>query len=127
MLHAYLTSIKDYAMNVWRSKGVPANKLVMGIPFYGRSFVLNDAANYLPGNTATSKKEGFSGPYTQENGFLAYFEICTMAKEGSWITSQDDDGNVYMRNGNKWVGFDTPGAVERKVRYCINTGTHNKY
>ena len=102
-------------MNVWHSKGVPANKLVMGIPFYGRSFVLKNANNYLPGKTAASQKEGFSGPYTKENGFLAYFEICTMAKEEDWIKQQDDDGNVYIRRGTKWVGFDTPEAVERKV------------
>ena len=105
-------------MNVWRSKGVPAEKLVMGIPFYGRSFVLNDPSKYLPGKNAKSKKEGFDGPYTQEKGFLAYFEICTMAKESSWIRGEDDGHNVYMRNGNQWVGFDSPEAIERKVK-CL--------
>ena len=104
-------------MDVWRSKGVPANKLVMGIPFYGRSFVLNDPMKYLPGKNARSQKEGFAGPYTEENGFLAYFEICTMAKESSWMHRSDEGGNVYMHNGNKWVGYDSPVAVERKVYY----------
>ena len=61
-------------MNVWKSKGVPANKLVMGIPFYGRSFVLNNPSNYLPGKMARSKKEGFSGPYTEEK----------KKREGKW-------------------------------------------
>ena len=103
-------------MNVWRSRGVPANKLVMGIPFYGRSFVLNDPSRYLPGKSARSKNEGFPGPYTEENGFLAYYEICTMAKEGNWMHRKDDDGNAYMHKGDKWVGYDTPEAVERKVR-----------
>ena len=102
-------------MDVWRSKGVPANKLVMGIPFYGRSFVLNDPMKYFPGKNARSQKEGFPGPYTEENGFLAYFEICTMAKESSWMHRSDEGGNVYMHNGNKWVGYDSPVAVERKV------------
>ena len=64
---------------------------------------------------ARSKKEGFDGPYTQENGFLAYFEICMMAKESSWIRGEDDGGNVYMHQGSKWVGFDSPEAIERKV------------
>ena len=103
-------------MNVWQSKGVPANKLVMGIPFYGRSFVLNDPNRYLPGKNARSKSEGFPGPYTEENGFLAYYEICTLAKEANWMHRKDDDGNEYMHKGDKWVGYDTPEAVERKVR-----------
>merc|ERR1719361_2306347 len=94
----------------------------MGIPFYGRSFVLNNPSNHLPGKMARSKKEGFSGPYTEENGFLSYFEICTMAKESTWLHKRDDDGNVYMHSGNKWVGYDTPDAVGRKINYVKTKG-----
>ena len=114
--YPFNTLTVDYAMTYWNQKGAPKHKLVMGVPFYGRSFVLQNPANSKPGQSAKAKSEGFAGDVTNENGFVSYFEICQMAKtESGWSESKDDSGNVYMVNGNKWVGYDTVEAVERKV------------
>lgn len=115
--YPYLTV--DAAMNYWHQKGAPKEKLVMGVPFYGRTYVLKDAKNSKPGEGAVSEPEGFQGEFTEENGFISYFEICVLEKQGGWVKQQDDSGNFFLVNGNKWVGYDTPEAVERKVAHLI--------
>jgi chitinase len=61
-------------VNFWLSRGAPANKLILGVPFYGRTFNLVSGNN---GVGAPSSGGGPAGPYTQESGFLGYHEICT--------------------------------------------------
>ena len=104
----------------WVSKGADPEKLVVGVPFYGRSFTLTSAHQNQPG--AASIGPGSPGEYTNEEGFLSYFEICSMIRSGSgWSTKRDSDGNVYAFNGDQWVGFDTEDAVKRKVFFLLLT------
>ena len=60
-------------MSQWHSSGAPKDKLMVGIPFYGRSFTLADEKVNGPGARAT--KAGKKGPYTEEEGFLSYYEV----------------------------------------------------
>ena len=72
-------------MKHWHEAGAPKSKLVMGIPFYGRSFVLTDPTKNKGGADSVSRGDGFGGPFTEEAGFLAYYEICKMIQdEKSW-------------------------------------------
>ena len=58
--YPYNTLTVDFAMNYWHEKGAPKDKLIMGVPFYGRSFLLQDPSKYLPGQSAKSTG-GFAG------------------------------------------------------------------
>jgi len=68
------------------------------------------------GPDSVSSGDGFAGPFTEEDGYVAYFEICKFLKEDpKWTVSKDSDGNTYAFNGPKWVGYDDVGNVRRKV------------
>lgn len=53
--------------------GMNAEKLVLGIPLFGRTYTL--AASTLPAPGAATSGWGDEGPYTQTKGLLAYFEV----------------------------------------------------
>ena len=51
--------------------------MIVGIPFYGRTFeLLPGNTNYEIGTPVNSQVEGGDpGPYTEESGTLAYYEV----------------------------------------------------
>jgi chitinase len=61
-------------VNQWLNGEVPARKLLVGIPLYGRTYVLADPQNHGLGSSIVAN--GTGGPYTQEPGFLSYYEVC---------------------------------------------------
>ena len=74
--------------------GAPLEKLLLGTPFYGRSFTLGSEGANKPGDR--SQGPGKPGPYTDEPGFLAYYEICQMVAGGGWTEKVDSDNNPYI-------------------------------
>lgn len=65
-------------MNYWKSQGASTEKLMVGFGAYAHTFTLSNPANH--GLDAPTSGPGTSGPYTQEAGTLAYFEV--MSSEG---------------------------------------------
>lgn len=61
-------------MQQWLQKGAPANKLILGMPTYGRSFTL---ASSDSGVGAPATGPGAPGPFTKEAGVLSYYEVGT--------------------------------------------------
>ncbi|KFZ63651.1 Acidic mammalian chitinase, partial [Antrostomus carolinensis] len=103
----------DYTMNYWKSNGAPAEKLVIGFPTYGNTFTLQNPSNN--GLGAPTSGPGPAGPYTQEAGELAYYEICTLLNSGAtqvWDAPQDVP---YAYKGNEWVGYDNIKSFNIKV------------
>ncbi|XP_025936955.1 acidic mammalian chitinase-like [Apteryx rowi] len=107
--------IKDYAMNYWKSNGAPAEKLVVGFPTYGNTFTLQNPSNTALG--APTSGPGPAGPYTQEAGTLAYYEICSLLNSGAtqvWDAPQDVP---YAYKGSTWVGYDNIKSFNIKVQW----------
>lgn len=63
----------DHASNLWVRLGAPKEKLIIGMPTYGRSFTMTNTARYLVNDPASGG--GQAGVYTREAGFLAYYEV----------------------------------------------------
>ncbi len=64
----------DYAINYWIDGGAPREKLLLGIPTYGRGFVLADANEN--GFYAPAIGPNAAGTCTNEQGFFGYHEFC---------------------------------------------------
>lgn len=58
-------------------QGAPAEKLVLGLAMYGRTFVLTTVPDTPKMNPIgmLSLDTGFKGPYTSENGFMGFNEV----------------------------------------------------
>lgn len=108
----------DFAMKYWRDNGAPPEKLIMGVPTYGRTFTLATADT---GVGAPSFGAGSSGPFTNTPGFLSYYEICTFLKEATyaWIEEQKVP---YAYKGNQWAGYDNIKSITTKVQYLKTNG-----
>ena len=70
------SSLQAYAMSYWRQLGVPPEKLLMGLPTYGRTFHLLRASQNELGAEAVGPAA--PGKYTKQAGFLAYYEVTGM-------------------------------------------------
>nr|XP_009427771.1 oviduct-specific glycoprotein isoform X1 [Pan troglodytes]XP_016781217.1 oviduct-specific glycoprotein isoform X1 [Pan troglodytes] len=101
-----------YAMNYWRKLGAPSEKLIMGIPTYGRTFRLLKASKN--GLQARAIGPASPGKYTKQEGFLAYFEICSFVwgAKKHWI---DYQYVPYANKGKEWVGYDNAISFSYKA------------
>lgn len=105
----------DACVKYWLSKGCPKEKLVLGIPTYGRTFALQDPSQN--GINSPVSGAGDAGPFTRQAGFLGYNEILLNNWDSKW---QDDQKVPYAFNGNQWVGYDDKNSVTEKVNYALS-------
>ncbi|XP_032237466.2 chitinase-3-like protein 1 [Nematostella vectensis] len=92
-------------------KGMPANKIVLGLATYGRAFGLSSpATNGL--DSARDYQYTPKGKYTVAEGFLAYYEIC---KRGLTVVHKNKANAPYGYKGKDWIGFDDPNSLVYKI------------
>jgi chitinase len=98
------------AIAKFKSKGVPANKLLIGIGFYGRGWtgVTQDA----PGGTATGPAPG-----TYEQGIEDYKVLKTSCPATGTIA-----GTAYAHCGTNWWSYDTPSTIAGKMSWAKTQG-----
>ncbi|MDG9719577.1 glycoside hydrolase family 18 protein [Streptomyces sp. DH24] len=90
--------------------GVPAEKLLLGIGFYGRGWtgVTQDA----PGGTATGPAAG-----SYEQGIEDYKVLKDKCPATGTV-----GGTAYAKCGNDWWSYDTPATIAGKMTYKNEQG-----
>lgn len=109
----------DWTIRLFYTLGAPLEKLILGVPFYGRSFTLKNKNNTFLG--AESKSAGLSGAYTREEGFLSFgFEICSNLKSKNWTRKWSYEHEVpYAFFDDQWVGYDDEESIKLKTEYIV--------
>jgi len=106
----------DWAARYWVSNGASKNKLVIGLATYGRCFTLQNPA--VNGFRAPARGPCQAGAFTREAGFLSYYEICDMLKNGNTRAEYDTRTEApYCYLGDQWVGYDNVRSITAKVQY----------
>ncbi|XP_037077099.1 endochitinase-like, partial [Pollicipes pollicipes] len=122
---AYATLNVNDGLKLWVSEGCSPDKLIVGVPFYGRTYTLGSKDS--TGLRAGIKKwegGGKKGPYTKARGFLAYYEICPHVGEGgNWTKKYDDIGKCpYAYHDDQWVGYEDEDSLQIKMDFIKANG-----
>jgi len=89
----------------YSSKGIPKEKLLIGVPFYGHTFTLKDKNQHQIGAPITGV--GHFPSNEGDNAF--YWEICDKVKHQGWKKEQaNNDHDPIAYSGDQWVGYDDP-------------------
>ncbi|XP_057364708.1 acidic mammalian chitinase-like [Daphnia carinata] len=109
------------SIDFWLAQGMPAEKLIFGVPSYGRSYTLADVSQ--TGLLAPAIDAGPPGPYTGLKGFYSFYEICLMEQSGMTVVT-DPTGKMgaYGYKGNTWVSWDEIDMLVKKVQYAMDKG-----
>ncbi|XP_030556134.1 probable chitinase 10 [Drosophila novamexicana] len=112
----------DFTMQLLVKMGARREKLIMGIPFYGQSFTLEQSSQRLVGEGVAASGPGEAGELTKQPGMLAYYEICQRIRKQKWQTGRDADrkSGPYAMLRDQWVGYEDAASVEAKARYAAN-------
>jgi chitinase len=114
----------DSGISYWINKGMPASKITMGIPLYGRSWTLSSEITTPP---APAQGPGTAGHYTKEAGNMAYYEICRAISKEGWSVVRDPNQKIgpYAVSPTvpkMWVGYDDPDMAVIKTKYILSKG-----
>jgi len=113
----------EYTLRYLLSKGAKPEKTVLGVPLYGRAFSLKNPNSNRMG--APAKDTSFQGPYTREDGFMGYNEICVekLNREAPWTIIWDEEHKApYMYRGDSWLSYDNERSVAMKAEFAFDAG-----
>lgn len=113
-VHSHFST--SYSVTSWLDSGLPPCKLVIGIPLYGRSWLLKNKNKSKIGAKVVST--GSKQKLSNQAGIMAYFEMEKSLKDPDAKLVYDNTNVLaYFHVRNIWVSFDSPQVVEAKIRY----------
>jgi chitinase len=99
-----------------------ADKVVMGVAAYGRTYTMSDKGQHSIGSNATGPGDKY--PYSNEPGVVMYFEMCiNLVGKTDWEFEFEDGYNVpYAHNDSQWIGYDNEYSIMAKVDLAKGLG-----
>ncbi|KAM0026199.1 putative chitinase [Helianthus debilis subsp. tardiflorus] len=102
----------SYGLHSWIKAKIRREKLVMGLPLYGRTWQLKDPSLYGIGAPAVDVGPGIQGQlgyadvekFNVQNNAKVVFDLSTVS--------------VYSVAGTTWIGYDDARSVKIKVEYA---------
>lgn len=100
----------------WLHNGCPSSKLILGVPLFGRSYLLSSPEENSLG--APTIGAGAAGELTNEPGYLGYCEICPLLP--AMTVRWDDVGQCpYAFNSDEWIGYEDERSLKAKIEWAI--------
>jgi chitinase len=109
------------SVSIYINFGVPAEKIVLGMATYGRTFASAESAAV----GAAAKGNGPKGRCTDAPGMLSYFEIKELIQANKLKTSWDDNALVpygYDPASKLWVSYDDERSFGKKMDFIDQKG-----
>ncbi|KAM0933863.1 putative chitinase [Dioscorea sansibarensis] len=102
-------------ITAWINAGMPANKMVFGLPFYGYAWQLTDGASHGLGAPANGVATGAG---IDSDGSISFTDIKGFIGSSGATTVYNSTYVVnYCYSGRTWIGYDDVDAVGAKVSY----------
>ncbi|KAF2716673.1 glycoside hydrolase family 18 protein [Polychaeton citri CBS 116435] len=119
--HTNLTEIKTAFDLYWRNN-IPAEKVNLGLGFYGRSFQLKDPSCFRPG--CLFKGGASPGSCTDNSGTLSYREIMDIIDRYNISPYYDKENQVkYITwKSDQWVSYDDQDTFQAKIKFANDLG-----
>ena len=103
----------SHGLNDWIRAGVPKEKVIMGLPLFGRTWKLADEF----GDTGIGAPAVGFGPGA--NGFMTYSDIKSFNnREEAKVIYDGKTGSTYSISNDSWIGFDSRDSIEKKITYA---------
>ncbi|WP_051964063.1 glycoside hydrolase family 18 protein [Deinococcus misasensis] len=111
----------DNTVQTLLNLGVNPKQIVVGVPFYGRSY-----KEVEPGNNGLYQKYNGAGPGTLgEAGILKYADILKLEMNPNYRKFRDRDTRtvwLYSKKDRVFVAYDDPDTLQDKVAYVKKLG-----
>uniref|UniRef100_T1P9P3 chitinase n=1 Tax=Musca domestica TaxID=7370 RepID=T1P9P3_MUSDO len=108
----------DAIVKYWLSKGATREKFILGVPFYGRSFTLENPNDNKVG--APHIGRGLAGQYSVEPGVIGFNEFCEKLQheKSLWHLEWEPQQKVpYAYSDRNWIGYENEKSIALKAHY----------